>query len=179
MDGLSFVAEIVKALSWPVAAVSLGVLFRKPLSELSKVITKGKFGGIEFEFAQRVADVAASLPDLPSSAVPPGSISRATANPRGAIVEAWLAVEEQVMSLALALGLTHGTARRYPMGSIRAIAKSDLLSPDHVLALNELQQLRNRAAHDPDFTPDPESVVSYVQLANDLNNELKSLMPPA
>lgn len=178
MDGLTFIAEIAKALAWPTAAVLLGALFCKQLSDLSKAITKGKFGNLEFEFARRVADVAASLPDLPSTSVPPSTMGLAAANPRGAILEAWLAVEEQVITLALTLGLTNATARRYPLGSIQAIAKSGLLSPNHVLALSELQQLRNRATHDPDFSPDPDAVVSYIQLANDLNNELKRLMPP-
>ncbi|MBK5397472.1 hypothetical protein JFU47_12270 [Pseudomonas sp. TH39(2020)] len=178
MDGLTFIAEIAKALAWPTAAVLLGALFRKQLSDLSKAITKGKFGNLEFEFARRVADVAASLPDLPSTSVSPSTMGLAAANPRGAILEAWLAVEEQVITLALTRGLTNATARRYPLGSIQAIAKSGLLSPNHVLALSELQQLRNRATHDPDFSPDPFAVVSYVQLANDLKNELKRLMPP-
>ncbi|WP_223554396.1 hypothetical protein [Pseudomonas sp. BF-R-01] len=179
MDGLTFTVEIAKALAWPTAAVLLGALFRKQLSDLSKAITKGKFGNLEFEFARRVADVAASLPDLQSTAVSSSTIGQAAANPRGAILEAWLAVEEQVITLALTLGLTNATARRYPLGSIQAIARSGLLSPNHVLALSELQQLRNRATHDPDFSPDPDAVVSYVQLANDLNNELKKLMPSA
>lgn len=178
MDRLTFIAEMAKALAWPTAAVLLGALFRKQLSDLSKAITKGKLGNLEFEFAQRVADVAASLPDLPSTSVSPSTLGLASANPRGAILEAWLAVEDQVITLALTLGLTNATARRYPLGSIQAIAKSGLLSPNHVLALSELQQLRNRATHDPDFSPDTDAVVSYVQLANDLNNELKRLMPP-
>ncbi|WP_454835311.1 hypothetical protein [Pseudomonas lini] len=179
MDGLTFTVELVKALAWPTAAVLLAALFRKQLSDLSKAITKGKFGNLELEFAQRVADIAASVPDLPStSMLPPSTIEQATANPRGAIVEAWLAVEEQAITLALTLGLTNATARRYPLGSIQAIAQSGLLSANHVLALSELQQLRNRAAHDPDFSSDPSAVLSYVHLANDLTDELKRLMPP-
>lgn len=179
MDRLTFTVELTKALAWPSAAVLLGTLFRNQLSDLSKAITKGKFGSLELEFAQRVADVVASVPDLPATSMPPTTIGQATANPRGAILEAWLAVEEQIITLALTLGLTNAAARRYPLGSIQAIAKSGLLSPNHVLALRELQQLRNRATHDPDFSPDPNAVISYLQLANDLNNELKMLMPSA
>ncbi len=178
MDGMTFIVEVAKAVAWPAATVLLGALFRKQLADLSKAITKGKFGNLEFEFARRVADVAASVPDLPSSSVSPTAIGHAVVNPRGAILEAWLAVEEQAITLALSRALVQPTARRYPAGAIQGIAKSGLLSPNHVLALSELQQLRNRATHDPDFSPDPDAVVSYVQLANDLTNELRKLTPP-
>lgn len=178
MDGFTFTVELVKALAWPVAAVSLASLFRGQLSDLSKAITKGKFGSFEVEFAERVANAVASVPDLPSTPVSPTTLERATASPRGAIVEAWLEVEEQAITLALSLGLTNATARRYPEGAIQAVAKSGLLSPNHVVAMSELRQLRNRATHDPDFSPDPSAVLSYVHLAMDLKSELKRLTPP-
>lgn len=178
MDGLTFIVEMVKALAWPVAVVSVGALFRKKFSDLLKTLTKGKFGSVEFEFAQRVEDVVASVPDLPSTTTPENALWKAAANPRGSVVDAWLKLEEQAIDLAMRRGLTNATARRYPLGSIQAIAKSDLLKPNHLLALNELKQLRDRAVHDPDFSPDPDAVVSYVHLANDLTDELKRLTPP-
>lgn len=176
MDILTFIVELAKALAWPAAAMLLALSFRSQLTELSRAMTKGKLGGLEFEFSQRVADAIASVPDLPATPIPPDLIGLTETNPRGAIVEAWLAVEEEIITVALTLGLTSATARRYPNAAVQAIAKSGLLSKNHILAVSELRQLRDRATHDPDFAPDPNAVISYVRLANDLNNELKKLI---
>ena len=84
-------------------------------------------------------------------------------------------LEDQVIDLAMTRGLTNATARRYAPASIRSVKESGLLKNSHLRALDDLQELRNRAAHDPDFAPDPSAVVSYVRLAADLGRELEAL----
>jgi hypothetical protein len=172
MTSLVLAVELVKALAWPVAAVVLALLFRSQVSTLLRTIKRGKIGSAEFEFERDVQAIEARVPDLPSLPPPASAAKDATANPRGTVLEAWLKLEDSVIDLAMRRGLTNATARRYPSASIQAVRKSGLLPPAHLSLLSELQELRNRAAHDPDFSADPDAVLSYVRLAADLEHQL-------
>lgn len=177
MDGPTFTVEMVRALAWPLSVLVIALLFRKQFVELLKAIKKGKFGPAEFEFERGVQAIQASVIDLPSAPTPSSTIKDAAFNPRGTVLESWLRLEDQAIELALKRGLTNATARRYALGAIQSIKRSGLLRPDHMQVLDELQDLRNRAAHDPDFSPDPGAVVAYVRLAADLGQEMASLTP--
>ena len=175
MDRLTFTAEVIKAVAWPVAVFAIALVFRKQLNFLLQAMKKGKFGPAEFEFERGVQAIEASVSDLPSAPPSQAVIKDAAAHPRAAVLEAWLRLEDQVIDLAMTRGLTNATARRYAPASIRSVKESGLLKNSHLRALDDLQELRNRAAHDPDFAPDPSAVVSYVRLAADLGRELEAL----
>jgi hypothetical protein len=129
----------------------------------------------EFEFERDVRELESSAQALPSTKSPDNAALIATENPRGAVLGAWLNLEEQIISLAMRKGLTNATARRYPRGSIEALMKSELVtSSDHSIIEN-MRELRNLAAHDPDFSPNPDSVLSYLQLSSDLGARLEQL----
>ena len=177
MDGLTFTAEMIKALAWPLAVLGIALLFRKQLIVLLQAMKKGKFGPAEFEFERGVKAIEATVTDLPSSPTGQSLLRDAAVHPRAAVLEAWLRLEDQAIELAMKRGLTNATARRYAPASIRAISQSGLLKESHLHVLEELQELRNRAAHDPDFSPDPSAVVSYARLAADLGKELEALAP--
>ena len=177
MDGFTFTVEMTKSLAWPVAAVVIALLFRKRLSELLKTIKKGKIGSAEFEFERAVNAVVESVPDLPATPTPAATIQSAATNPRGAILEAWLKIQEQAFKLATVRNLIAPGRPVAPFKVIQEVANTGLLSPRHAQALKELSQLRNRAAHSIDFSPDPDAVLNYVMLANNLADELKRLTP--
>ncbi|WP_185266471.1 hypothetical protein [Halopseudomonas xiamenensis] len=175
MDSLVLVVELVKALAWPVTAVVLALLFRDQVAMLLRNIKRGKIGSAEFEFEREMQAIEARVPDLPSLPPPASAAKDATANPRGTVLEAWLKLEDKVIDLAMERGLTNATARRYAPASLQAVRKSGLLPEAHLSLLSELQELRNRAAHDPDFSPDPDAVLSYVRLAADLEHQLNQI----
>lgn len=177
MDGLTFTAEVIKALAWPAAVLVIAILFREQLIRLLQAVKKGKFGPAEFEFERGVQAIEAAATDLPSAPMNQSLIRDAAVHPRAAVLEAWLRLEDQVIELAMKRGLAQPTARRYAPASLRGVKQSGLLKESHLQVLEELQDLRNRAAHDPDFSPDPSAVVSYARLAADLGRELEALAP--
>ena len=177
MDGFTFIAEMTKSLAWPIAAVAITVIFRRRIGELLKTLKKGKIGSAEFEFETRMSEVADSLQDLPSTPTPAAAVEGAATNPRGAILEAWLKIQEQAFKLATVRNLIAPGRPVAPFKVIQEVANTGLLSPRHAQALKELSQLRNRAAHSIDFSPDPDAVLNYVMLANNLADELKRLTP--
>jgi hypothetical protein len=57
MDGLTFVAEMIKALAWPMAASIAVLVLRREIKGLLPLIKKLKAGPIEAEFDREVREL--------------------------------------------------------------------------------------------------------------------------
>lgn len=174
MDTFTFIAEIIKAVAWPAAAIVIAVLFRKQLRAMLERIRKGKLGPAEFEFEQEVRALAEQAPDpLPSpthTSTP--TVSLATSNPRAAILEAWLRVESSAQRLAYYNHVPPPSTPRTTTNILRSLEKNGLLTFEDVALFNDLRALRNQAVHDSDFNPSAESAIQFVQLADTLKQRL-------
>lgn len=161
---------MAKALAWPVAAVTIALLFRDQLKALLERIRKGKLGPAEFEFEESIRALkneAAGLPNAPASVLPQDTVAKLAANPRESIITSWLEVEEAMRALLKARNFAP-SAIASPLRTIHSIRDLGLVDPEYIEFTNELRQLRNQATHDPDFKPSQESVVDYVRLAKEL-----------
>jgi len=176
MDILTFFAEIIKATAWPVAVVVIVLVFRKQLSVLLSRIRKGKFGSAELEFEQKVETLYEQVdpPQLPSPNVDTSSVSLVTANPRGAVLDAWNGIESAVHRLSYKLKISHSAVSRSVTAMVREIEQQGKLAPGDVALFSNLRMLRNQAAHESDFNPSPDSVVLFQRLAQDLKERLES-----
>jgi len=61
MDALTFISELIKAVAWPVTAIALVVLLRKPIVELIPLLRRLKYKELELEFAQEVSELKAEV----------------------------------------------------------------------------------------------------------------------
>ena len=176
MDLLTFIVEIAKALGWPLAAVVIALLFRDQLKALLVRVRKGKLGPAEFEFEESVKTLKSEAAQLTKTA--PEVLGRDTvaflaANPRSAIITSWLEVEESMRALLKAKRFAV-PAIASPMRTIHAVKDLGLVDSVYVDFTDELRQLRNRATHEPEFTPSQESVIDYVRLAKELSGIYRS-----
>ncbi len=111
MDVLSFVVQMTQALAWPVAAVVLALLLRRPLLGLLPLVQKLRYGPFELDFGRRVAELAVAaereLPaEVPTNADEAARLTDlAQVSPRAAVLEAWLQVEQAAMALSRREGL--------------------------------------------------------------------------
>jgi hypothetical protein len=171
MDALTFIAEIVKACAWPIAAISIALIFRQQIRALLQRLKKGKLGSAEFEFEETVKALRDEAPRLPQQAQAGApNVALATTNPRAAVLEAWLEVEAAADRLVRARNLPIPSTSGSPVATIRAIERAQLVDSVQVALFNDLRALRNQAVHDAEFTPSTESVLGYVRLANDLRD---------
>ena len=175
MDALTFIVEITKALAWPLAAVVVALMFRQQLRALLARIRKGKVGFTEFEFEQEVKELVDQTPQQPlsSPSIDRPTIALATNSPRVAVVEAWLNLESAAFKLARKHDINQPRTLS-PTSLIRSLDKSGVVNNDEVALFNDLRVLRNQATHDLDFSPSPESVLNYVQLAYTLQKRLEN-----
>ena len=97
MDWLSFIAAIVKALAWPLTALGIFLVLRRPLLALVPLLARLKFKDFELDFGRRLAEVSAEAARLPSvragNAADEALLRLAPVAPRAAILEAWLRLE--------------------------------------------------------------------------------------
>ena len=170
MDLFTFTVEIIKALAWPLVTLAVALIFRMQLRLLLGRIKKGKVGPAEFEFEESVKalrDEAAELTDKEPPKLPPTTLKHLESNPRDAILAAWLEVEQSIRRLLEVKGFaTHATAS--PLRSIQKAQSLGIVDQIYIDLANELRHLRNRATHEIDFNPSPESVIDYVRLSREL-----------
>jgi hypothetical protein len=176
MDALTFIVEIVKAAAWPLATLFIALQFRTELRALLARMKKGKVGPAEFEFEETVKMLKAEAAELPppeTASIGTPVVTLVTSEPRAAIFNAWLEVETALSHLAQSKGQLAPHLSRSPVQAIRALQKAELIEPNYVALFNDLRGLRNQAAHELEFNPSTESVLSYVQLAKELAGVLQ------
>ncbi|MCI1124295.1 hypothetical protein [Stenotrophomonas maltophilia] len=176
MDVLTFLVQLSTALAWPTVTLIVAITFRPHLVDLLRSLKKGKFGPAELEFERGIQALDAAAVEVPAVPIPTSTLKEAALHPRAAVLESWLRLEETTIDVALRKDLIKPTARRHGRGAVESLKRSKLLSDDHVQMLDDLQDLRNQAAHDPDFSPDPATVIAYIRLAEGLRMEIKELI---
>lgn len=183
MDCFTFIAALVKSLAWPAMVLILVLLLRKELRGLIPLLTKLKYKDIELEFGRKVeqlqARVAVELPEPKAPALPPGPLERmarlAEASPRAAVLEAWreleVAATERVRRAVIAAGGDPSKMR--PPEVLSELQKDKTLSRTAAEMLPVLRELRNRAAHAPEFAISSESALNYANVVSRITRELE------
>lgn len=151
MDGLTFIAEMSKAVAWPLAVVALALIFRPQLRALLARISKGRLGPAEFEFEQQLQMLAAQ------------SIGPGTAGATGAVAAVMLSAGSARQAiLAAGRNLEH-----------RAQAGMQSLCAYDLALYQQLRGLRDQVSQRVDFSPSPEAAGTYVQLARGLQARME------
>lgn len=155
---LDALAKLFTALAWPVAAVFIVRQLRTEITGLLSRLKRGKVGGAEFEFADyvRAAEEEADIQRTPETqAVDSSAVAKASNDPRGTILSAWLDVEAALNSLIETKKLAEGYTRiaNRNLTSIRLVQRAELLSANYVGLFHDLRVMRNEAAHATDFSP--------------------------
>jgi len=187
MDWLTFIAEITKALSWPLAVVVSVVILRGHLRGALPFLRKLKYKDVELEFAEKIKELDSAInKELPSS--PDIDLDQATAldrfiqlaqiSPRAAIFEAWREVEAAVINSAKSnieklqpeidrwksrLKIDTGQVTDFDL--IRAFDRSDLLDPEMRELYRALRGLRNRALHHDERQIEVDVAIEYGAMA--------------
>lgn len=176
---LEAIAKVLSSIAWPAAAVIMVGFFRKELASLMARIRKVKAGSAEAEFTDEVHKAAAERLDGGEQVAPevePDVVRDAALDPRGVILNAWLKIEHAASRLyQLHVPSEPNRIVRFVSPHLmRDLAKMGVISKDTVKFYHELQQMRNQATHELDFSPDLDSVVLYVKLAHELHTTIEN-----
>jgi len=175
MDLLTFSVEMTKALAWPISTAVIAFAFRQQIKELLHRMKKGKVGPAEFEFEEKLREMVASNQDLvileDQKERGIGAL-RIAAEPRAIVFETWIDIETELRAIAKDVGL--------PADERVSIMKLTEILEDHkkidrlaAVAIQDMQKLRNSAAHGLEFSPEPEAILTYVHMGRALKALLR------
>lgn len=183
MDILTFISELIKAVAWPVTAVALVVLLRKPIVELVPLLRRLKYKELELEFTQEISELKAEVAviaqekgeEAPSvSSTPSNLLNLVAFSTRAAIMEAWLEVESAAVSAASSFwGQSPSDTLRNTPKLGEYLLQCKIIDEKQLAVFNRLRQLRNKAAHAQELNLSENDARSYVQLASDLAKHIK------
>lgn len=159
MDLLEFLSQLTASLAplcgsciWPITIFLLILILKKPLLDLLAQLRRVKFGDMfELELARGLEEEAEDAGLVPPITPEAGSEAEelrrlAKVNPRGAVVQAWLFVEDSLRNLAATVDLP---AERVPVGRLLTqLSQREVVEPELVSVIKELKHVRNLAAHD-------------------------------
>jgi hypothetical protein len=184
MNGLGFIASVIRSLAWPVVLLVIFLVIRKPITALLPFLQRLKFKEMEVEFSKGVKEVSAQvdqeLPHVSTEAVPRelGPVARlAEVSPRAAVLEAWRTVEAAALDAARRLQVESFTNQTLTFEALRKLDKDARIDPSVATLLRELRSLRNAAAHAPEFSLSMEAAIEYAASCARVAAYLGSLQP--
>ena len=189
MDWKSFTAAVVEDVAWPLAVVTILLLFRVELLKLIPQLQKLKFKDLELEFAKQLSAAAAEAglsPPLSAEEEPTedrpmlrrGGVDHyvealAAVSPRAAILESWVAFEV-LAQRALEKMVGGPTPRPLQISEVfDLLRKGNVISTAEQRALERLRELRNLVVHGPDVMLTRERTIEYVTVLNKIADRIR------
>jgi hypothetical protein len=175
MDGLTFAAEVIKALAWPASVIASVLLLKKPLANLLPRTSSVKYGELEVEFGREIGELhdkaatalpAATAPATPAPGLEDRLVDLLAVSPNAAVLAAWREVERAALLLVDARGSAVDTDTATPYKTIQEqLARSDLVQPEKVQIFDDLRRLRNKVAHAPGLRVSTDSALEFIEVA--------------
>lgn len=184
-DWQQFIAALANSLAWPVSAVLIALLIRKPIFNLIERITEMSGFGVSAKFDHRLAKTAEAVVTsqqgkaLSAPAVSDALMELAERSPRTAILEGWLSLESHLKTMLAAKGNRDASLKTRSPGILLEMAvKEGLISRDTYDSLNGLRVLRNLAVHGKAEDLTFEKAKEFLVLADAMEMVLKRSSKP-
>jgi hypothetical protein len=173
MDWTEFIATLVDALAWPMAAIVMVLLLKRPIGELIPTLRKVKWRDVEAEFGRGLEEISedaeeARLPPIDEvKRIPPPEpepvldsyIRLAEVSPVAAVTEAWHDVERACRYAYEKLG------GHEPASMIPEMVGGRMLDQHTFKIFKQLRSLRNRITHEGGFEISASKALEYVTLS--------------
>lgn len=185
MDWKTFISEIIGSLAWPAVVTFSIFILKDNLGELLPRLKKLKHKDTELEFIEGIAELAKEASTLPKLEVESQSVQLnrevllrlASISPRSAVIEAYRIVEVAgVKAIEEFYPVLKGRDVRSQV-QVSKMLREKVLSSERYHQLRELLMLRNKAAHDEDFSLTGGPIETYIDVALSLSNELEQAKP--
>jgi hypothetical protein len=183
MDWLTFIAQLISALAWPVTLLTVILVLRRPLIELYPTVRRLWFQGLELDFSRQIQALAfearSQLPRLRGvlDAEEPLRVQwleLAQFSPRAVVLESWIQLEKAAIEAGRRLGVNLKRVEMYsPLVLGQALEEAGALEGNTPTIFHQLRNLRNAAAHASEFAFSPDSAIEYADLAARLTEYLR------
>jgi len=163
MDVLTFIAQIIGSVAWPLAIVIVVIILRSPLSQVILGLKRLKYQDLELDFGKEIAKLESAAEEVTAplqkdakqlpSKIPSEDILKieeiSALSPKSGIILAWNLAEKEVQSAVIRLAISadyppHNSAMR----NVELLKEQGLITDSVFNLLNGLSRLRNDVIHD-------------------------------
>jgi hypothetical protein len=168
MDWKTFIAEMSKALAWPLALIVVSFIFKRSIlgllegMRLSR-ITKGNWSA---DFAAAAKEVRAELPTPVQNTLKPATVDQLSEElvdiaPAAAISQAWNQLETCVAGIAADSNVNQKLLPEV----LRALVNKGVIQPSAADSILGLRNMRNLAVHAPPNRLTSEQAREFITMA--------------
>lgn len=170
---------MTKALAWPLSAAFALYILREPLIKLLPYLEELKYKDFALKFGKGVSEIKENikteitlLPETPKLLEEENALLRvAEISPRAAVMESWVKLQDILLDISLELGQIDNKENYKNHSRIgHALLDANIFTQNDFKAFHQLRELRNKAAHVPDFALNINDTKEYVKLAMQLAN---------
>ncbi len=178
MDWFQFLSSVIGSLAWPGAVVWLAFLLRAPLAKLIPRVRGVKYGDLHVDIAEQIEaakeQVNAETPAGETPEPPMSFKSLAQADPRAAVLSAWLPVEIELNKLASKNGivLRPGISTLKQLNQLQEIGALDNFM---IQTLVNLRRIRNTAVHVTEDSVGFEDAMKMAEMCEWVSAQLKRI----
>ncbi|MGY2361502.1 DUF4145 domain-containing protein [Pseudomonas azotoformans] len=178
MDWLQFLSSVIGSIAWPSAVVLLAILMRAPLGKLLPLIRTLKYKDLQIDIGEQLEAVREKVgaegeaPDVASEEPPLSFKKLAQADPRAAILSAWIPVEIELNEIAKKI---HVETRRGAMDLIGVLRRHGILDRLTSETLDQLRRIRNTAVHVTEESVSFDDAIHMAEMCLWVNAQLKRI----
>lgn len=153
------------ALAWPLVALVVLAILRRPLLRLVEILRTVKYGDLHFEFKKGMDQITEdSALALGSAAAAPVNradplVQLASISPRAAVIDSWIRLEAAAADCLRRQGVKAAVHKTGDM--VTRLVSSGVLSSHQGELMLRLRNLRNVAAHAADFDLDQGDALQF------------------
>ena len=174
-DHWAFVAAVVDSLAWPAVALFTIWILRKPAGRLLSLIKELQYKDLAVRFQRDAEQARQAVPLAERDDELAGSLS-ANADPRSAVLDAWLRIEKTAAEKYKELGNPKGGSKIEPGRAVAYFEYTGALTPTSQRALADLRDLRNQAAHSGSEGVTREAAKAYVDAATSICKQIEAML---
>jgi len=178
------VVELIVGVAWPVAAIWIAYLFRKPMGSLLSRMSRFRYKDAEASFEHGLSEAEAKIARVEEISTHKITTTEVTSkteqlrriaevSPRASIMESWILIEEA----AGQAGYVQGTQipRINALLFVEDLVKEGKLPREAGDAIHKLRELRNKAAHLQDFQLSQAEAERYLDLAAKISESISNV----
>jgi len=159
--------KFIDIIAWPGTTLTLAWFFRTELRAVLARISSLKYKDWEARFDKGLSQVEREIGPVKEEGIESEEtfdrLERLTEiSPRAAILEAWIELEQALFHLAEAYQING----RSPLRIIEGLYNKGVVTKELASAFHEMRQLRNEAAHVPDFVVEEKKARRFIGLSS-------------
>jgi hypothetical protein len=163
MDDLTFFANIISSLAWPIVVIVAIVIYRVPISQVILSLKRIKYQDLELDFEKELAQLKSEVEqvaipqaeepnrgrELPAATSLQSQIEQvASISPASAVALAWAAVDSELQKAIMRLAISPDYPPHLsPLRHIELLKEQKLIDAEMYHILQRMRILRNKAAH--------------------------------